>query len=128
DTDEGEVQASIAVPEYFEAYEEEFDLPVYRPVKVMAVCDRDSRLKVETNGPHFSARGIINATGTWESPHIPEYPGMDQFKGRQLHTKDYKTAGEFEGQHVIIVGGGISAIQLLDEISQVTSTTWVTRR
>jgi cation diffusion facilitator CzcD-associated flavoprotein CzcO len=29
---------------------------------------------------------------------------------------------------VVIVGGGISAIQLLDEISRVTTTTWVTRR
>ena len=28
---------------------------------------------------------------------------------------------------VVIVGGGISAIQLLDEISRVTRTTWVTR-
>jgi cation diffusion facilitator CzcD-associated flavoprotein CzcO len=45
-----------------------------------------------------------------------------------LHTKDYRTAAEFEGQHVVIVGGGISAIQLLDEISRVTTTTWVTRR
>lgn len=128
DTDEGEVQANIAVPKYFETYEQEFDLPVYRPVKVMAICDRGGRLKVETDGPHFSAGGIINATGTWESPHLPEYPGKDSFKGRQLHTKDYKTADEFKGQHMIIVGGGISAIQLLDEISQVTTTTWVTRR
>ena len=29
---------------------------------------------------------------------------------------------------MLIVGGGISAIQLLDEISRVTRTTWVTRR
>lgn len=128
DTNDEEVQANIAVPKYFETYEKEFNLPVYRPLKVMAVCDRGERLKVETGGPHFSARGIINATGTWESPHLPEYPGKDRFKGRQLHTKDYKTPGEFEGQHVIIVGGGISAIQLLDEISLVTKTTWVTRR
>jgi cation diffusion facilitator CzcD-associated flavoprotein CzcO len=28
----------------------------------------------------------------------------------------------------VVVGGGASAVQLLDEISQVTSTTWVTRR
>ena len=28
----------------------------------------------------------------------------------------------------MVVGGGISAVQLLDEISQVTTTTWVTRR
>lgn len=127
-TDEKEVRANIAVPKYFKKYEEEFDLPVYRPLKVMAVCERDARFTVETNGPHFSARGIINATGTWESPHLPEYPGKDRFKGQQLHTKDYKTAEEFKSQHVIIVGGGISAIQLLDEISEVTTTTWVTRR
>ncbi|HEU5098592.1 MAG TPA: hypothetical protein VFU22_06205, partial [Roseiflexaceae bacterium] len=50
------------------------------------------------------------------------------FAGRQLHTKDYRTAEEFAGKHVIVVGGGISAIQLLDEISRITSTTWVTRR
>ncbi|MBI4048278.1 MAG: hypothetical protein HY371_15830, partial [Devosia nanyangense] len=54
--------------------------------------------------------------------------GRDRFKGRQLHTRDYRTAAEFVGQHVVIVGGGISAIQLLNEISTVTSTTWVTRR
>src|SRR4029079_14340173 len=35
---------------------------------------------------------------------------------------------ECVGQHVVIVGAGISAIQLLDEISRVTTTTWVTRR
>jgi hypothetical protein len=29
---------------------------------------------------------------------------------------------------VIVVGAGISAIQLLDEVSRVTTTTWVTRR
>src|SRR5690606_9678437 len=47
---------------------------------------------------------------------------------RQLHTRDYRTAAEFAGQHVVIVGAGISAIQLLDEISQVTTTSWTTRR
>jgi hypothetical protein len=55
-------------------------------------------------------------------------PGADRFKGRQLHTKDYRTAEEFRGRHVIDVGAGISAIQLLDEVSRVTATTWVTRR
>ena len=32
------------------------------------------------------------------------------------------------GLHVIVVGGGISAIQVLDEVSRVTTTTWVPRR
>jgi cation diffusion facilitator CzcD-associated flavoprotein CzcO len=128
DTDATEVEASVAVPQYFAAYEKAFDLPVYRPVKVTVVCDRGERLRIETNRGNFSARGVLNATGTWETAYIPEYPGADRFMGRQLHTKDYRTAGEFAGKHVIVVGGGISAIQLLDEVSRVTTTTWVTRR
>lgn len=72
-------------------------------------------------------RGLINATGTWEKPFIPYYPGAETFAGRQLHAHDYRTATEFAGMHVVVVGAGISAVQLLDEISQVTTTTWVSR-
>ena len=128
DADAATVAAAVAVPQYFSAYERAFALPVYRPVTVTVVCGRGDRLVVESDRFDVSARGIINATGTWETPYVPEYPGAERFRGRQLHTKDYRTAAEFVGQHVVIVGAGISAIQLLDEISRVTSTTWVTRR
>lgn len=128
DTAEPQVEAAVAVPKYFEAYEKMFDLPVYRPVKVSVVCGRGDRFTIESDRIEVSARGIINATGTWETPYIPEYPGADRFRGRTLHTRDYRTASEFAGKHVVIVGAGISAIQLLDEISRVTTTTWVTRR
>lgn len=125
----GPLRAADAVPRYYAAYEEAFGLQVARPVTVKVVCDRGGRLRVETDrAGNFAARGIINATGTWTSPYIPDCPGRDVFRGRQLHTRDYRTADEFSGQHVVVVGAGISAIQLLDEISQVTSTTWVTRR
>lgn len=126
--DTPEVQAAIAVPKYFAAYEQKFSLPVFRPVNVKVICDRGERFMIESDVMDISARGIINATGTWETPFIPEYPGAELFKGRQLHTKDYRTVDEFIGKHVVVVGAGISAIQLLDEISQVTTTTWVTRR
>lgn len=128
DTDDAEVEAAVAVPRYFSAYEKEFALPVYRPVKVTVVCNREDRLRVETEFGFVSARGIINATGTWEAPYIPDYPGAARFLGRQLHTKDYRSAEEFTGQQVVVVGAGISAIQLLDELSRVATTTWVTRR
>jgi cation diffusion facilitator CzcD-associated flavoprotein CzcO len=123
-----EVRASIAVPAYFAAYEKRFELPVYRPVKAKVVCDRHDHFRVETDRIQVSARGLINATGTWESPYVPDVPGAKRFKGRQLHTKDFRTAEEFSGRHVIVVGAGISAIQLLDEVSRATTTTWVTRR
>ena len=66
--DSTEVRASVAVPQYFVAYEKRFDLPVYRPVTVQVVCDRGDHLRVETDRIQVSARGLINATGTWESP------------------------------------------------------------
>jgi cation diffusion facilitator CzcD-associated flavoprotein CzcO len=122
------VEAAVAVPQYFGEYERHFALPVVRPVTVTVVCDRGERFVVETDQGEIAVRGIINATGTWQSPYIPHYPGQDRFQGHQLHTRDYRTAQEFAGQSVIIVGGGISAIQLLDEISRVATTTWVTRR
>lgn len=127
DTSAGEARASEAVPKYFASYERRYRLPIYRPVTVKVVCERFGRLRIETDHEAFSARGIINATGTWETPYIPAYPGSELFKGRQLHTRDYRTAEEFAGKHVVIVGGGISALQHLDEISKVTGTTWVTR-
>lgn len=125
--DDETVQASVAVPNYFAGYEERFDLKVLRPARVKVVCDRGDRLRVESDRGLFSVRGLINATGTWENPYIPDYPGADTFRGKTLHTHDYRTAEAFAGQHVLIVGGGISAIQLLDQISQVTRTSWVTR-
>lgn len=128
DTPEGGVPAASAVPQYYATYEKEFDLPVERPVAVTVVCDRGDHLRVETDRGIYAARGIINATGTWETPFVPWYPGAAEFTGRQLHTKDYRTADEFAGRHVLVVGGGISAVQLLEEISRVTETTWTTRR
>ncbi|MGX1762918.1 NAD(P)-binding domain-containing protein, partial [Streptomyces lydicus] len=104
---------------------------------VTVVCDRAADGSPAEHGPVLNAetgtagtirvRGLINGTGTWEHPFIPRYRGAETFTGRQLHTHDYRTAAEFAGKHVVVVGGGISAVQLLDEISQVTSTTWVTR-
>jgi thioredoxin reductase len=123
------LRAADAVPAYFAEYERRFQLPVHRPVRVGSVArTRDDRFLVETDSGTWTARAIVNATGTWTRPFVPRYPGQELFRGRQLHTVDYRSAEEFAGRHVVVVGGGASATQLLAEISTVTSTTWVTRR
>lgn len=121
--------SSEVVSEYFAAYERTFGLPVRRPVTVRAVREGSAgRLLVETSAGDWSPRALINATGTWERPFWPRYPGQETFLGRQLHTADYVTRDEFAGRHVVVVGAGASAVQLLMEIAEITTTTWVTRR
>ena len=127
------------LPSYFAEYETRFDLRIRRPVRVEAVPRADDdphgRLLVETDTPvavdeptsTWAARCVINATGTWRRPFWPLYPGADTFGGDQLHVHDYVSADAFVGKRVVIVGAGISAVQLLEEISRVTDTFWVSR-
>ncbi|MBD0738938.1 pyridine nucleotide-disulfide oxidoreductase [Streptomyces sp. CBMA29] len=117
------------VGEYFARYEREFDLNVRRPVDVTAVREGAAgRLRVETDTGAWSTRTLINATGTWDRPFLPYYPGQETFLGRQLHTAEYRGSAEFAGKHVLVVGGGTSAVQLLMELAEVARTTWLTRR
>lgn len=127
---EGHERANDVVPDYFAAYEQRLGLPVARPVSASRVESRaDGRLEVVSAGSsRWTTRALVNATGTWDRPFLPRYPGMELFTGRQLHTVDYRGPDEFAGQHVVVVGGGASAVQLLAELSDVATTTWVTRR
>lgn len=122
----------VAVPAYFASFEEANQLAIARDVSVLSVSrsapGHDSRFILATTQGTWAAQAVINATGTWNNPLIPAYPGQGSFIGRQLHTRDYSSYREFAGQRVAIVGGGISAVQHLEEISRVAETFWYTRR
>lgn len=121
--------ARTALPAYFGGYEHEYDLQVRRPVSIRRVESAGDLLTATaTDGSRVTARALINATGTWTRPFWPHYPGAADFRGRQLHTHDYRGPEEFDGARVVVVGGGISAIQLLMELAPHTARqTWVTR-
>src|SRR3954447_11094723 len=120
--------ASEVVAGWFAAYERRFELPVRRPVAVRAVRATDDGLVLDTSEGRWTARGLVNATGTWTRPFWPAYPGRELFRGRQLHAADYRSAEEFRGRHVVVVGGGTSAVQQLIDLSEAADTTWVPRR
>jgi cation diffusion facilitator CzcD-associated flavoprotein CzcO len=140
--------ASSVVNRYYGAFEREFDLPVVRPVSVVHVGSgsdevpvgeglhaRDLHdgdrgpLHVTTTGGTWVADVVINATGTWDRPYWPYYRGRDVFAGRQLHTQNYRSADEFPGQSVLVVGGGTSAVQFLLQLHAAGARPlWSTRR
>ena len=94
---------------------------------------RDTLLEVEadTRGGRrtWLARMVVSAAGTWSHPYIPHVPGKDGFAGEQLHTATYRRAEELAGRRVVVVGGGLTAVQMILEIAPyAASVTWATRR
>ncbi|MGI4894561.1 MAG: NAD(P)-binding domain-containing protein [Janthinobacterium lividum] len=123
-------RACDVVPAYFAAYEARLGQPVRRPAVVHEIRSAGPRLLIDSSIGRFAARAVINASGTWTRPFWPYYPGQQSFRGRQLHTADYRGPHEFTGRHVVVVGGGVSAVQHLGELNDpavAASTTWVTR-
>ncbi len=130
------------VPTYFADFEDEFDLPILRPVLVTSVTSEERiaesaggvaapstpGLLVRTTAGTYRARVIVNCTGTWTRPFIPYYRGAAGFRGMQVHTQDYPGTRAFEGRRVVVVGGGVSALSHLDDLGGVAKKLlWVTR-
>lgn len=132
---EPEARAATWVPAYFGDFEDALDAPVMRPVVVTDVINNDDdeflahpRLTVHTTGGTFSAKVIVNCTGTWTRPFIPYYPGAGSFRGKQYHTQQFPGSRAFEGKRVVVVGGGISALNHLDDVDHgAKKVRWVTR-
>ncbi|OKJ69598.1 FAD-dependent oxidoreductase [Streptomyces sp. CB02261] len=102
---------------YLSAYEERYDLPVHRPVRVSGVHHDGALLRVETDAGTWLARAVISATGTWSRPFVPAVPGRDEFGGTQLHTVGYENAAAFAGKRVMVVGGGNSGAQIAADLA-----------
>ncbi len=115
-----------AVVDYLASYEERYELPVQRPVRVEAVRREDDRLLVKAGPARLPARAVVSATGTWTRPHVPDYPGCEAFQGDKAHTIDYDHPEPYRDKRVLVVGGGNSGAQILAEVSKVADTTWVT--
>jgi cation diffusion facilitator CzcD-associated flavoprotein CzcO len=133
ETADRQAPAKDVVADYYARYEQHYGFGVIRPADVRRVVNRGAELVVAfddgSNEREIVTEIVVNATGTWGSPFIPWYSGMNEFAGRHVHTTDYDSAKEFEGQSVVVVGGGTSAVGFLLELENVASQlTWVSRR
>jgi cyclohexanone monooxygenase len=85
-----------------------------------AVFDESAhRWSVETDrGDVVSARYCVMATGCLSAARLPDFPGMDSFKGKTYHTGHWPHEGvNLSGLRVGVVGTGSSAIQAIPVIA-----------
>ena len=52
---------------------------------------------------------LVFATGMSAVPNKPTYPGMNSFKGAQMHSSQYKSGAEWRGKRAVVVGSNNSA-------------------
>lgn len=66
-----------------------------------------------SDGSTRDFRGVVIATGAQWYPVIPEYPGLDAFTGRVIHSAEYGSTDEFVDQRVLVVGAGNSGVDIV---------------
>jgi putative flavoprotein involved in K+ transport len=113
---------------YLRDYAEVFGLPVLTGERVLRAEQAGAGFRVLTAaGGEYRARTLIAATGSFARPHRPRFPGQEAFRGRILHTAEYRNPTPFRGKRVVVVGAGNSAVQIAHELAMVARTTLATR-
>jgi len=52
---------------------------------------------------------VVVASGHFSTPNVPYFEGVEGFTGRVLHAHDFRSADEFAGKDVLMVGSSYSA-------------------
>ncbi|MBT3331144.1 MAG: NAD(P)/FAD-dependent oxidoreductase [Rhodospirillaceae bacterium] len=72
-----------------------------------------------SDGETCSARYCVMATGCLSSTNLPDFEGLDSFKGDKYHTGQWPHEGvDFTGKRVAVIGTGSSAIQSIPHIAE----------
>src|SRR5689334_8859057 len=83
---------------------------------VSAAFDKSThRWTVTTDkGEVFQAPFCIMATGNLSLPRVPDFPGLESFKGRWYHSGLWpEESVDFAGRRVGVIGTGSSGIQMI---------------
>ena len=92
--------------------------------------DARARWTVGTDRGHsYSAKFLIAATGCLSASRLPDYEGIDGFKGNWYHTGQWPHEGvDFSGKRVAVIGTGSSGIQSIPLIAEQASQLFVFQR
>lgn len=126
---------------YFRLYAEHFQLTQYIRFKT-TVCSIKKRpdfatsgqwdVTTEKDGEQESAifDAVLVCSGHHTQAHLPlqSFPGIEKFKGRYLHSRDYKNAEDFKGKRVIVIGIGNSGGDIAVELSRTASQVFLSTR
>lgn len=107
---------------YLQSYASRHSLVVERRriTRIIRVAGR-YRVQCHRSAPEDPYAAVVIATGMCDHPKYPDLPGLDRPSPpaprvpRILHSHDWKGPDTFLGQRILIVGGGMRAVELAEE-------------
>ena len=84
--------------------------------------------EIQTSQGAYQAEFLITATGHLADEHLPDIPGLAQFQGQVMHSARWNHQVDLADQHVVVVGSGASAIQLVPEVAKLAKNLTVLQR
>jgi cation diffusion facilitator CzcD-associated flavoprotein CzcO len=78
----------------------------------------DGHWALDTSGGELRAPQVVVATGYEQTPIIPDWPGLDRFTGRLLHSSEYRNPEPFADKRVLVVGPGCSGKEIAFDVAE----------
>ncbi|KAJ3981158.1 hypothetical protein F5890DRAFT_587410 [Lentinula detonsa] len=73
------------------------------------------------DGRIFRAQFLSLCTGIGSKYHVPDFKGLDTFKGQVHHTARWPEKYDIKGKKVGVIGNGASGVQVIQEIAPTVS-------
>ena len=73
---------------------------------------------LRTSTGDVRAEQVIVASGYEHTPFLPDWEGRDRFRGRLLHSADYRNPKPFNEHDVLVVGPGCSGMEIAYDLTQ----------
>lgn len=62
---------------------------------------------------------VLVCSGRFSEPLVPQYKGVETFKGKQFHSHMYKSSAGFENKRVLLVGLGNTCGDIATDLANV---------
>ena len=106
---------------YLQRYVEVLKLPIETGRTVTSIERRNGEWLLRTERGDVAARDVVMATGIIASPRLPAIPGRERFRGRMMHSVEYRRPAGFAGRRVLVVGVGNSGAEIGSELANAGS-------
>lgn len=105
--------------EYYEAYAKKFDIKPTFGKEVTSIKKQGNEWVTTTaQGDTYRTENIIVATGFNNIPKQPKFKNEDIFEGKIMHSRDYRTAKDFKGRKVLVVGMGNTGAEIALDLQE----------